>query len=33
MGEWMKLVMEMKKKHKCSLKEAMAHAKKVYKKK
>lgn len=29
----MDLVMQMKKKHKCSLKEAMAHAKKVYKKK
>lgn len=30
--EWMKLVMQMKAKHKCSLKQAMAYAKKVYKK-
>ena len=29
----MKLVMEMKNKHKCSLKDAMAYAKKVYVKK
>ena len=29
---WMKLVMEMKAKHNCSLKEAMVYAKKEYKK-
>ena len=33
MTDWMKLVMEMKNKHKCSLKEAMKKAKAVYKKK
>lgn len=32
MTDWMKLVMKMKEKYKCSLKDAMAHAKKVYKK-
>ena len=32
MNAWMTLVMKMKEKHKCSLKEAMAYAKKVYKK-
>jgi hypothetical protein len=32
MSEWMTLVMQMKKKHNCSLKEAMVHAKRVYKK-
>jgi hypothetical protein len=31
--DWMKLVMEMKNKHKCSLKAAMNKAKAVYKKK
>ena len=31
--EWMSLVMAMKKKHNCSLKEAMAFAKKIYHKK
>lgn len=31
MTEWMTLVMSMKKQHNCSLKEAMVHAKKVYK--
>jgi hypothetical protein len=33
MTDWMKLVMQMKSKHRCSLKEAMVHAKKVYVKK
>jgi hypothetical protein len=33
MTDWMKLVMEMKNKHKCSLTEAMKKAKAVYKKK
>ena len=33
MTDWMKLVMQMKSKHGCSLKQAMAHAKKVYVKK
>jgi hypothetical protein len=32
-NEWMNLVMQMKNKHKCSLKEAMKYAKAVYKKK
>lgn len=32
MTDWMKLVMSMRKKHGCSLTEAMKHAKKVYKK-
>ena len=33
MTEWMRLVLEMKEKHHCSLKEAMHLAKRVYKKK
>ena len=33
MNAWMTLVMQMKAKYKCSLKEAMQHAKKIYKKK
>ena len=33
MTAWMTLVMSMKAKHKCSLKQAMVYAKKVYKKK
>ena len=32
MSDWLKLVMQMRKKHGCSLTEAMKHAKKVYKK-
>ena len=32
MNPWLTLVMKMKAKHNCSLKQAMAHAKKVYKK-
>ena len=32
MNDWMTLVMQMRKKHKCSLKQAMTYAKKVYKK-
>ena len=32
-SSWMELVMQMKKKHNCSLKEAMVHAKKIYVKK
>ncbi len=32
MNAWMTLVMKMKAKHKCTLKEAMEFAKKVYKK-
>ena len=31
-SEWQKLVMKMKAKHNCSLKQAMVYAKKVYKK-
>jgi hypothetical protein len=30
LGEWNKLVMEMKTKHNCSLKEALQHAKPIY---
>ena len=33
MSAWLTLVMQMKNKHKCSLKQAMVYAKKVYKKK
>ena len=33
MNDWLTLVMQMKKKYSCSLKEAMAHAKKIYHKK
>ena len=31
MSDWLKLVMQMKKKYNCSLTDAMKHAKKVYK--
>ena len=33
MSDWLKLVMQMKSKYGCSLKQAMVHAKKVYVKK
>lgn len=33
MNNWMKLVLEMKSKYKCTLKEAMQHARPLYKKK
>ena len=33
MNDWLTLVLQMKKKYSCSLKDAMAHAKKIYKKK